>query len=318
MPPRDLTGLLPQAYEHPSDAAALNALQHVTGLGEVISKLNAWSFDRLLRVELTGSYLQVTPDSFPDLDELLTVACRRLDMPARPDLYIGGSGVNAFTACVERPLILVYSGAVEHFSAEELLFVLAHELGHIKSAHVLYYQTAEFFPIIGEIIGSATLGLGDLVFRGMQVALMHWKRMAEFTADRAGLLACQDTDVALRTMMKLAGLPRKYFSAINTEDFIRQAQAFQAMDTDKLSMMAKWLNSMDATHPYTVMRAQQMLEWIQSGDYQRVLSAPQSVRIRMPAGVSGFCNKCGSPLKGSEIFCPNCGDRKAQFEAAHP
>ena len=68
--PQKLTGLRPQAYEHPSDTTALNALTSVKGFDTLIRKLNSWSFDRLLRVQLTGSFLRVTPDSFSDLHEL--------------------------------------------------------------------------------------------------------------------------------------------------------------------------------------------------------------------------------------------------------
>ena len=42
---------------------------------------------------------------------------------------------------------------------------------------------------------------------GLQGALTRWQRSSELTADRAGLLACQSQDPALRSMMKLAGLP---------------------------------------------------------------------------------------------------------------
>ena len=66
MSPRRLTGLRPQTYEHPLDAQALNALQKTSGLETVIRKCNEWGFERLLRVQLTGSHLRVTPDSVPD------------------------------------------------------------------------------------------------------------------------------------------------------------------------------------------------------------------------------------------------------------
>lgn len=317
MIPRKLTGLRPQAYEHPSDAAALDALTKTAGLETLVRKLNAWGFERLLRVQLTGSYLRVTADSFPDLHELLISTCDTLDLPAVPDLYIGGGGeLNAFTAGVERPLIMLYSGAVELLTPEELRFVLGHEAGHIKSGHVLYYQIAEFLPIIGEIVGAATLGIGELFGAGLQIALLKWKRMSEFTADRAGLLACQDADVALRAMMKLAGLPQKYFQAINTEDFMRQAREFEAMDADKLTLLAKWLSTMGATHPWTVMRAQHLLQWTGEGGYTDVLEAPQRVPLKLPAGLSRFCTQCGWPLRGAEAFCPGCGQPCAQAQAA--
>jgi Zn-dependent protease with chaperone function len=308
MTPKKLTGLRPQAYEHPSDAMALNALTHTAGLDTLVRKLNEWGFERLLRVQLTGSYLRATADSFPDLHDLLKTACEALDSPLMPDLYVGGQGeLNAFTAGVDKPLILLSTGAVELLSREELLFVIGHEVGHVKSGHVLYYQIAEFLPIIAEMVGSATFGIGELLSAGMQVALLRWKRMSEFTADRAGLLACQDADVSLRTMMKLAGLPHRYYGAINTEDFMRQAREFQALDQDKLTLLAKWLSTMGETHPWTVMRAQGLLQWIESSDYEQVLKNPFGPPPRLPQGVTGFCDQCGWPRRGPEVFCPGCG-----------
>jgi Zn-dependent protease with chaperone function len=307
MAPSKLCGLRPQTYEHPSDASALDALSHNAGLDKLIRKLNGWGFERILRVELMGSYLRATPDNFSELHGLLVKACDILDMPEVPGLYIAGGALNAFTAGVEKLLIVLYSGAIEALTNEEMLFVIAHELGHIKSAHVLYYQVAKFLPVIGEIVGTATLGLGELFGMGVEVALLRWQRMSEFTADRAGLLGCQDTDLALRTLMKLAGLPAKYFSQINTEDFIAQARDFESMDTDKLTVVAKWLSTMGATHPWTVMRAKQLLEWVDTGSYDQVLRAPQALPFKAPAGVSRFCTQCGFALRGMEGFCPGCG-----------
>jgi Zn-dependent protease with chaperone function len=308
MTPWKLLGLRPQAYEHPSDAAALDALMHTGGLETLVRKLNAWGFEPFLRVQLTGSYLRATADRFPDLHELLLAACERLDLPHVPELYLASlPGINALTAGVERPLVVLHSAAVELLTPDELLFVIAHEVGHIKSGHVLYYQIAEFLPVIMEIVGAATLGLGDLLSVGVRIALTHWKRMSEFTADRAGLLACQDAETAFRAMMKLAGLPQKYFHAINTEDFLNQARELRAMDADTATRLAKWLSAVGATHPWMVMRAQQLLDWMDGGGYEEVLRAPRQVPLALPAGLKGFCDQCGWALWGAETFCPGCG-----------
>lgn len=316
---RTLTGLRPQAYEHPSDSAALNALTHTAGLDTLIRKLNGWGFERFLRIQLTGSYLRATPDSFADLHDLFKTACGTLDTPFLPELYLGGGGnLNALTAGVEKPVIFLYSGIVDAFSPEELLFVIGHEVGHIKSGHVLYYQVAEFLPAIVEVLGGITLGIGDLLSAGLQAALLRWQRTSELTADRAGLLACQDADVALRALMKLAGLPAKYYPAINTEDFTRQAREFEAMDADKLTLVAKWLSSMGSTHPWTVMRAQHLLKWIDSGGYEQVLRAPQALPHALPPGVSGFCNQCGWPHNAMASFCPGCGRSFTEVQSAAP
>jgi Zn-dependent protease with chaperone function len=239
----------------------------------VVRTLSAWGFERTLRVQLTGSYLRATSDTFPELHGLLLKACDLLDSPILPELYVAPGDLNAFTAGIERPLIVINSGAIDALSPEEMLYVLGHEVGHIKSGHVLYYQIAEFLPVVGEIVGDATLGVGKIFTGGLQLALLSWKRNSEFTADRAGLLACQNAETALRALMKLSGLPSKCYAAINTEDFIDQARAFDAMDSDKLSLVAKWLSIMGATHPWTVMRAKQLLQWIDTGGYQHVINS---------------------------------------------
>lgn len=306
--PLKLTGLVPQAYEHPLDRRALDALQGTRGLETLVRKCNEWGFERLLRVQLTGSNLQVTPDSFPELHEMLVDTCERLDLPTRPDLYIGASGeMNAFTAGVEQPLVILNSGTVDQLTDDELRFVLAHELGHIKSGHVLYYQIAEFLPLISEAIGEATFGVGALLGASLQIALLNWRRKSEFTSDRAGLLAVQDLNVALSALMKLAGLPQKYKDRVNVDDFVVQARAFDGMDNDKLSWFAKWLSTAGQTHPWTVLRAKECLAWVDEGGYQKVLDAPNEAALLLPEGVKMFCRTCGHGLTGEEKFCTSCG-----------
>jgi hypothetical protein len=61
---------------------------------------------------------------------------------------------------------------------------------------------------------------------------------------------------------------------------------------------------MGQTHPWTVMRANAFLAWIDSGDYEKVLRAPQGA---VAAGATRSCARCGTPLAGGERFCPRCG-----------
>ena len=84
-------------------------------------------------------------------------------------------------------------------------------------------------------------------------------------------------------MMKLAGLPQKYYDRVNVDDFIAQARAFEAMDSDKLNWIAKWLSSAGQSHPWTVLRANQFLTWVDDGGYEQVL-ARRPTRAARPAG----------------------------------
>lgn len=301
-----LLGLKPQSYEHPLDRQALDALEKTGGLKTLVGKVNEWGFERMLRVQLTGSHLRVSADTDPGLHELLQGAARCIDLPLMPELYVAAAGeLNAFTSGVRSPIVVLSAEMVDAFSPEELQFVIGHELGHIKSAHVLYYQLAEFVPVFGEILGGITLGLGELAGAGLQMALLNWRRMSELSADRAGLLACQDANVALTVLMKMAGLPKSRYASANTEDFIAQARAFEAMDKEALNWIARRLSAMGTAHPWTVLRARELLAWIDDGSYDKVLAADHGAAL--PTAGAAFCSGCGAKLGDGDVFCAGCG-----------
>jgi Zn-dependent protease with chaperone function len=300
-----LVGLRPQSYEHPSDRRTLDALHTQSGLESVIRKFNEFGIDRLLRVQLMGSYLRATEDCFPELYNAVQRGCDVLDLPKRPAVYIQPGGLNAFTAGVEQPIVVFNAGLIDSLTAEEMAFVVGHELGHIKSGHILYYQLAMLLPVLAEVVGAATLGIGSLLSFPLEVALIRWQRMSELTADRAGLLACQDVNAATTALMKLAGLPSKFFDKLNTEDFVAQAREFESFDSDKLDWMAKILSGLGQSHPWTVMRASELLHWIDSSAYEQILANPTDVKaIEAP---KSFCTQCGTPAAGA--FCSSCGAR---------
>ncbi len=303
-----LTGLSPQAYEHPDDAAALNALRHTGGVETLVRKVNAWGFERLLRIQTTGSYLRVTPDNFPKLWSIFAAARDRLSLPITPEFYIKNEeDTNAFTAGVQKPIIVVNSGAVDHLEDDELLFVIAHEMGHIKSGHVLYYQIASYIPVLGGVFGDLTLGLGNLLSMGLQATLLHWQRTSELTADRAGLLACQDAETAFRALMKMAGLPHKCSHQVNVEDFLAQAREFENLDVTTIDKVAKFLSISGSNHPWTVMRAKELLGWIDSGAYDSLLKAPRLPPSAGAESVRRFCDQCGTKAENNGAYCSKCG-----------
>jgi Zn-dependent protease with chaperone function len=302
-----LHGLRPQSYEHPSDSKTRDVLQGTAGLETVIRKCNEFGLDRLLRIQLMGSYLRASQDCFPDLYRAVQEGCEILDVPKRPTVYIQPGGLNAFTAGVEQPILVLNAGLIDSLTEEELRFVVGHELGHIKSGHVLYYQIAMLLPVLAEVVGAATFGIGSLLSFPLEVALVRWQRMSELTADRAGLLACQDVNAATTAMIKLAGLPLKFFDKVNTEDFLLQAREFEAFDSDKLDWVAKILSGMGQSHPWTVMRASELLRWVDSTSYERLLADPTCGRALEPP--RKFCTNCGSPTTG--VFCSKCGTRIA-------
>lgn len=271
-----IPGLSYEEYQHSYDKKALEALKKTPGLETVVRKFNQYGLEKILKVQFTGSYIKVDKDNFPEVHRALLHVCEVLDHPQIPDLYIMTDFISGRTIGVEKPMIIISSGSVGLLSYDELLFLLAHEVGHIKSQHVLYYQMAQVVPLMGELLSSVTLGIGGLFSTGIQVALLNWQRKAEFTADRAGLLGCQNVDAATTVMMKLAGAPPRFYGSLKAEDFKRQAKEFEGFDEDNLDKIAKTLSVMLSTHPWTVMRGSELYKWVESGHYDNILDRNKS------------------------------------------
>lgn len=309
---RVLKGLDSREYEHEFDRRALEALEGTPGLEMVVRAFNKHWNDKIFKVQITGSYIKVTEKNFPEVHRALKECCEVLRIDKEPALYIQwGCEINAYTAGVEDPIIVINSGCIDRLTYEELLFVIGHELGHIKSEHVLYHQMAKVLPVLGQIVGSATLGIGNLISTGLEVALLNWVRMSEFTGDRAGLLACQNIDAAANATIKAAGLPEKFNNEANIEEFKNQAREFESFDYDALDRAAKLFSTIFNTHPWSVMRAAEMYKWVENTQYKEVYDRASVYDENYVL----VCNNCGAKMrvprgKGNvDITCPRCKDK---------
>lgn len=290
-----LINLQTSVYEHPFDKAALEAMRKVPMFDNVTNFVLNWASIKWEIVKLCGSAFHVTDRSCPELFNLVRDAARILDVDHLPEIYTEWTyGINAYTTGYKNDTILVlFSGAVDLMPDSELTYIIGHELGHAKSGHVLYHVMANF---IGEIINE--MGLLGKFATPLQLALGYWNRMSEFTADRAGLLACQDLNAALSAIMKMAGIPRRYFNTADPHVFAEQAKEFMSRYGDTANTIIKNISILDDSHPWTVLRAYELIKWVESGEYERILS-----------GTAGtICPACGEQVATGTTCCPICGN----------
>lgn len=269
-----LTGLSADSYEHPFDRKALETLENTPGLTVVGNYITKNLVERVYNVQYTGSHLKVTKEAYPIIYEYLEDACRILDVKQIPELYIEWSyNINACTVGSENPIIVINSGLIDLCDDDEIMFVIGHELGHIKSNHMLYHMMAQVLNVIVSMIP-----FGDVASAPLQYALYYWNRMSEFTADRAGLLCCQNKDAAIRAFMKMAGVPIKQFNDMHYGTFIQQARDFKLLDYEGMNKVVKLISIADESHPWTIMRAAELLNWIGTGEYRKFV--PQMIEQR--------------------------------------
>ena len=271
---KTLTGLSSQTYEHPFDRQALISLEKMPGVSLLFKKINEYGIDRLLRFKFNAICMRVNSRNFPDLYQAFTEACNILDVDPVPELYlIHGTGyIKSLTIGAHKPMVIINVDGLKTLNYEELLYAFGHELGHIKSNHLLYHQTALILPGLGKVIANSTLGLGGLATNGVEFALYQWVMMAKLTSDRSGLLACQDINVATSALIKLAGLPGEYINEAVVEEFLDQARDFGGYNLDRLDKLTKMLSFMEPMHPWTTLRTAELLKWIDSGEYQTLLT----------------------------------------------
>ena len=265
---KKLTGLDHSQYEHPFDQKALAALEGTPGLSAAGKFITKHMVERVYTVQYTGSHLKVTTENYPAIYEYMKYAAQILDVKKLPELYIEwGYNINACTVGAENPIIVINSGLIDLCDDDEIMFIIGHECGHIKSNHMLYHMMAQTINFVIDAIPG-----GSLLAGGLQYALYYWDRMSEFTADRAGLLACQNKDAAIRAFMKMSGMPIKQFSDMNYRTFIQQASEFKQLDYEGLNKIIKLISIADASHPWTVMRAAELLNWIAGDEIREILS----------------------------------------------
>lgn len=285
-----LIGLKSTEYEHPADKAALEKLRNSTVFKTLMTEFIHQGVERIYRIQYTGSSLKIKKQDYPEIYKALENAGAALGMKELPALYLQYYyAINAFTTGKKEPLVVVYSGTIDLLEEDELQYIIGHELGHILSDHVLYHM------MVQGLVDFINLPAKDLI----ELPLYYWSRMSELTADRAGLLACQDLNTAIRAMIKMAGLPQSQYDKINVQAFIDQARDFNEKNTGFLDETFKFIAIANSYHPWLVLRAAELLKWVESGEYDRIISEHRAVE----------CTHCGGDIPAKSKMCPICGGK---------
>jgi Zn-dependent protease with chaperone function len=261
-------GISPRAYEHPADKGAMATLRAVPGISEVLKVLSGMWDERAERLYAAGSYVGVSETQYPVINRIHKESAEILDLPAVPRLYVRRSPiVNAYTIGIDEPMIVLNSALVELLDNEALRFVIGHEMGHVLSGHaVLLTLLDRLLNLQGSI---SWVPAGMIGVRAVIAALFEWRRKAEMTCDRAGLLVGQDPAAALRTHMYFAGATD--LSQIDIPSFLEQAKEYEEV-TDVRDSILKLIMTEQKTHPFSVVRASQLQKWAATEEYRAILA----------------------------------------------
>ncbi len=261
---RVLTDVSSRAWEHSADRAALAALRKLPLFDQVLRALFGFFGEKPIRLAFQANAVRVGPNQFPRIWELYTEVCRTLDSPRHPLFVSQNPVVNAGAYGMKEPFVILNSGTLALLSDRQVAYVLGHEVGHVRSDHVLYKTMTELLVRLAQL-GFPVVGIAA---RAILVALLEWSRKSELSADRAGLLAVQDPDSVMAAMLKMAGGGDDEETSL--PEFVRQAEEYRESG-DVADQVFKVLNLLGQTHPFWVLRLSELRGWIEDGSYDRVL-----------------------------------------------
>lgn len=258
-----------ESVVHADDKAVKDKLDATPGFKKFMMNEVCPVREKMIDIEYIGNGLHVTRETLPQVYEILESACHTFGVEKTPSLsMLWHYAATAATEGAKNPHITTLSGAVDLLNDDELTFLLGHELGHQLCGHKPYHMFLEclFLPVMNTIPGAKKwISL-------VRTTLLYWYRISDFTADRMGLLACQDINTALKVLVKMSGVPVKYHNSIDIQSFIHQAQEFDNMFTSMVDRGIKYLLLNAESHPWMVVRAAELMKWYESGEYEKIIN----------------------------------------------
>lgn len=264
-----LIGLTADNFRHSLDLEATNTLKQLPGFDILIRSVLGSVGEQFFYLNNIASSVLVGENQLPDLHNLLLEACKVLDLEP-PQLYIQQNSVpNAYTFAMrgEKPFIVLHTSLIEMLTPEEVQAVIAHELGHLKCEHGVYLTMANVMVLAASLLPT----WGAMLTQSLQERILQWVRCAEFSCDRAALLATQNPRTIMSVLMKLAGGSPAIAPKLNLDAFIEQAKAYDKASKNSLGETIRSMQTSQLSHPVPVIRAREIERWAGSAQYQNLI-----------------------------------------------
>ncbi len=292
-----LKGISPKAYEHPADRAATAALKAIPRMDSVVRKLIEFGYERALRRSVLGSAVRLGEDQLAAVWSAHARAYETLDLEPVPDLYLTQNAIaNALTFGAERPVVVINSELLRLLGPEELRGAFGHEAGHVLSDHVLYRTALVILLRLSSLPGV------PVPLFPLRAALMDWYRAAELSSDRAAALVNRDPLAVCRTLMVISAGAEA--SELDLEVFMRQGQEYRE-EPNPFDRLSRLLSDLNLTHPMSVQRVHELMEWVRSGEYDRIVSGsypkrgdPPDARADASDAVAHYAERFRGTFKG--------------------
>ncbi len=193
--------------------------------------------------QLKEAAYQVTRENEPALAEVIQEAAARLQVEPVQVFVVRSREINAYTFGLDSPKsIVLYSPLFQLMERSELEFIIGHEMGHVKLGHTVLNS------LVGGMAGIPASMSAALL---LNLAFLSWNRTCEYSADRAGLLACRELNKAISALVKLEA------RSANPAALQAALARLDAQDDDPSGTFGELL----MTHPLIIKRIEKLREF---------------------------------------------------------
>lgn len=212
----------------------------------------AYAMNRANLQALLAHARQITPHETPRLAALVDECAAKLQPGEIRVFVVPNHTLNAYTFGILPPkTVVLHSALLQRMDEDELRFIVGHELGHVRLGHTwLNSLVGGMAGIPSPFAASALLAL----------AFLWWNRACEYSADRAGMLACGKPGKAISALIKLA-VPQAQTQA----DLERALRVIETEDDNAFNVLGEAL----ATHPMAIRRIEKLRHYAASAEYRR-------------------------------------------------
>lgn len=229
-----------------------------------------------------GSLVRVGPRQFPELYERAQMAAEFLSSPPVPVHVKRSSEMNIYTLGFWRqPIIVVTSSLVDQMDLDNLQFFIGREIGHAQAGHTLLRTflkpLGSEVPVIGKLLNSVIFG--------------DWINRTEFTADRAGFIACRSLTTAVSTMLKY-GVGIRLYEKLDIREFLEQINEVRNVRGRVTEIVSEM--------PYLTQRVRALVRFSLSTQFQQMVPEKRTYTQILSALPKGFLST--SQVRAAETF----------------
>jgi Zn-dependent protease with chaperone function len=251
-------------------------------------------------------------DQLPKIWVLHRQVFNTLDMEEVPGLYMTQFPLaNAYAIGTERPIVVLNSELVRILDDDGRRVVLAHEAAHIHSDHQLYRTALMILLMIGDAVRLPIFA--GLPLLAIKLALLEWSRAAELSCDRAAALVTRDPQAVCRALMVISA--GEAADDLNLNAFIAQGMDYSEGGSG-LERLTRLLQQLGITHPMPVRRVRILLDWVQEGEYDRMVRGDYlrrgeepSAREEADAASAFYGDRIGSAIQSAGTSVADVGQQ---------